>query len=137
MNNKLDRWRTLIARICLACLVISLVYIGLPTKINQLSASAQSELKLKSDIISLQARIGRLEQEVSRLRNSNTSSRNSSVPKQQSTSIQQNTGNPPVIDGQPIGKSDPMFERLATLVIELKEDIRNIDQRLTKLEQAS
>ena len=136
MNNKLNQWRTLIARICLVCLLISLVYLGLPTKINQLSASAQSDLKLKSDIISLQARIGRLEQEVSRLRSSNTSSRNSSVPPRQSNSIPQ-TGNPPVINGQPIGKSDPMFKRLATLVIELKEDIRNIEQRLTKVEQPS
>lgn len=135
MNNKLNQWRTLIARICLVCLLISLVYLGLPTRLNQLSASAQSDLKLKSDIISLQARIGRLEQEVSRLRSSNTSLRNSSVPKQ-STSIPQ-TGNPPIINGQAIGNSDPMFERLATLVIELKEDIRNIDQRLTKVEQAS
>ena len=42
-----------------------------------------------------------------------------------------------MVNGQAIGNSDPLYERFATLLIELKEDVRNIDQRLTKIEQQS
>jgi hypothetical protein len=134
MNHKYS-WRILITTACLTFVIASLVNF-VPTRVFQPPVSAQSELTLKSDIISLKARLSRLEQEVTSLRSFNTRPRNSSVPKQPSNSIPQNPNNPPVINGQSVGNSDPMFERLATLLIELKEDVRNIDRRLTKIEQA-
>ncbi len=134
MNHKYP-WRILITTVCLTFVIVGLVNF-VPTRVFQPPASAQSELTLKSDIISLKARLSRLEQEVTSLRSLNTRPRNSSVRQQPSNSIPQNLNNPPVINGQSVGNSDPMFERLATLLIELKEDVRNIDRRLTKIEQA-
>jgi hypothetical protein len=34
-----------------------------------------------------------------------------------------------------VGRSDPLFERLATLVIELKEDFKKLEQRVQVLEK--
>lgn len=133
MNQKY-RWRISIATVCLTFFMASLVNF-VPTRVFQPPASAQSELTLKSDIISLKARLSRLEQEVTSLRSLNTRPRNSSVPKQPPITVEP-LNNPPVIDGQSVGRSDPMFQRLATLLIELKEDVRNIDRRLTKIEKA-
>jgi hypothetical protein len=45
------------------------------------------------------------------------------------------TVNPPVVNGEAIGTSDPLYQRLATLVIELKEDVKSIDRRLSKIEK--
>lgn len=36
--------------------------------------------------------------------------------------------------GQPVPSKDPMFDRLATLVIELKEQVSQVEARLSKLE---
>ncbi len=30
-----------------------------------------------------------------------------------------------IVNGEVVGESDPLFQRLATLVIELKEDLKN------------
>lgn len=129
--NKLLQWRKFIFRTCLICLSIGIVYL---TQVVS-PGLAQSDLNLKSDIISLQARINRLEQEVNRLRGSlgkpNPPLRTEQLP----NSVPSTTVNPPVVNGEAIGTSDPLYQRLATLVIELKEDVRSIDQRLSKIEK--
>lgn len=134
VNYKTNQWRILIARACLAFLAASLIYLGV-TLTDHHSASAQSDITLKSDIITLKARISRLEQEVSRLRSANRNLRQPSVPRQQSPPAKQNRENSSIANERFVTSSDPMFDRLATLVIELKEDVRNIDQRLTKIEK--
>jgi hypothetical protein len=102
---------------------------------------AQSDLSLKSDIISLESRLNRLEQEVTRLRSSTSSQIN--VPatelKEPSTppASRTTTGNPAVVDGQIIGRTDPLYSRLATLLIELREEVTSLDRRLTEIEQAT
>ena len=129
-----SRYR-LLSRICL-CLVLAIA-LCLSFALTQPSP-AQTDFNLKSDIISLKSRIGRLEQEVTRLRsNSQAANRmNRNRIEQPDTSTRPNytTGNPPIVNERAIGRSDPLYERLATLLIELKEDVRNLDSRLTKLE---
>jgi hypothetical protein len=34
-----------------------------------------------------------------------------------------------------VGESDPLFQRLATLVIEIKEDLKKLEQRVQVLEK--
>jgi hypothetical protein len=141
MIDRLLPRRNFILKICLSFILISLIYL-VPT-LNQPSL-AQSDLNLKSDIISLESRLNRLEQEVTRLRSfSSSSSQSLNIPaaelKEPSTppASRTTTGNPPVVDGQAIGRTDPLYSRLATLLIELKEEVRSLDRRLTEIEQAT
>lgn len=138
--NKISQWRIFAIQVCLSCVLISLIQLGLGSRnIVSQPVLAQSNLNLSSDIISLKARISRLEQEVNSLRSSNfnSPSRPSRINQPTPNPPIPNVGNPPVVNGQAIGNSDPLYERFATLLIELKEDVRNIDQRLTKIEQQS
>ena len=102
---------------------------------------AQTDFNLKSDIISLQSRISRLEQEVNRLRSNSRSpnrTNNNRVKQPDAPSCQNcNSGNPPVVNGQAIGRSDPLYEKLATLLIELKEDVKDLDRRLSNVENTA
>ncbi len=127
--KRISQWQVFVIQVGLSCCLISLIYLGLPTIVGQ-PVWAQSNLNLNSDIISLKARISRLEQEVSRLRGFNFNS-----PPRPTSPVPNVVENPPVVDGQAIGSTDPLYKRLATLLIELKEDVRNIDQRLSKIEQ--
>ena len=93
---------------------------------------AQSTAGIDFDLLNLRNRVNRLEGEV-RSFNQPNYLKKPTTPNQ--TELPNSVGNPPVIDGQVIGRSDPLFERLATLLIELKEDVRNIEKRLTALEK--
>ena len=131
--------RRILIGICLSCASIAIFFGSIQT-VDSSSVLAQSTLN-NSDIISLRARLSRLEQEVNQLKSYSLRPSNSSPAKKlpisptTSPSSRPTVVNPPVVDGRAIGKSDPMYERLATLLIELKEDIRNIDERLTTIEQ--
>ncbi|MBW4537358.1 MAG: hypothetical protein KME09_25815 [Pleurocapsa minor HA4230-MV1] len=139
MIDRFWQWRNFILTICLSFILISLIYL-VPT-LNQ-PLLAQSDLSLKSDIISLESRLNRLEQEVTRLRSSSSSSQ-INIPaaelKERSTppASRNTTGNITVVDGQIIGRTDPLYSRLATLLIELKEEVTSLDRRLTEIEQAT
>lgn len=86
--------------------------------------SASYDVRVRSDIDRLRARVSRLETAI--------------------LSLRQRQGNlgdappisssPQVVDGEIIGRSDPLFERLSTLVIELKERVMNLEKRMTQLE---
>ena len=133
--------RHYIVLVGLSCLLISLVYLTPQVALGH-TPLAQSNLNLNSDIISLRARISRLEQEVNRLQ-----SNSSTLPPSRTNKLQLPTSNPepsrptvvnpPIVNGRAIGKSDPLYERLATLLIELKEDVRNLDRRLAEIEQSN
>jgi hypothetical protein len=137
MIDRLFQWRSFRLTICLSFLLISLSY-WLPM-VNQ-PLLAQSDLRLESDIISLKSRINRLEQEVNYLRSSTNSRSPSSrsleltPPKPNQPSTPPNSGIT-IVDGKVIGRSDPLYSRLATLLIELKEQVNNIDSRLTAIEK--
>ncbi len=82
---------------------------------------------LRSDLRSLEVRIRSLEANVRRLQQSSSGS---SAP-----SVNPNTNVfPQVIDGELIGRSDPLMERFATLLIELKEKVRDLEIRVNQLE---
>ena len=129
--------RRLVNKICLSLVLAIAIY--LPIVISQPSL-AQTDFNLKSDIITLQSRISRLEQEVGRLRSSNSKTSNrATATKVEPPASPPNSNftivNPPEVNGEIIGRSDPLYEKLATLAIELKEDIQNLDRRLTKVEK--
>ncbi|MDJ0536369.1 MAG: hypothetical protein QNJ70_28420 [Xenococcaceae cyanobacterium MO_207.B15] len=95
---------------------------------------AQSITGLNADISSLRSRINRLESEVRSLSRSTSSNRNvRNIPQREYPSSTIN--NPPAINNTVVGRSDPLFQRLANLVIELKEDVRDLDQRLSAIEK--
>jgi hypothetical protein len=79
---------------------------------------AQSDTAVRSELTSLRNRVSRLEGEIRRL----------------SGGSRPQTAPPVREGGEAIGASDPMFARLATLVIELKEDIRELQKRVSVLE---
>lgn len=97
---------------------------------------AQSITGLNAEISSLRTRINRLESDVRNLSRAINYNRNiPSIPNRElpSSSID----NPPAIDDNTVvGRSDPLFKRLANLVIELKEDVRDLDRRLTTIEES-
>ena len=114
-------------------LLIILLSLTLVVSSNPL-VKAQSITGIRSEITSLRARVNRLESEVRNLSRSNTSNR--TAPNISQRELPSSTiNNPPIINNRAVGRSDPLFERLATLVIELKEDVRNLDQRLTAIEK--
>ncbi|MBE9046562.1 hypothetical protein IQ255_19470 [Pleurocapsales cyanobacterium LEGE 10410] len=127
--------RRVAIKVGLSCLLIAMLISVQAVKSN--SVLAQSPL-INSEINSLKARITRLEQEVNRLRNTSFNTRSRiSRPRKTAPSppaTPPKTDYPPMVDGQAIGPSNPLYERLATLLIELKEDVRNIEQRLEKVE---
>ena len=89
---------------------------------------SQSVTSLNAEISSLRARVNRLESDIRRL------SRSSNLPSTRETTPPRNN-TPSTIDGNLVGRSDPLFERFATLLIELKEDVRELNTRLTEVEK--
>jgi BMFP domain-containing protein YqiC len=107
----------------LSLILLSLLLVFL---LNQ-SVFAQSDTAVRSELTSLSNRISRLESQIGRLGSGSRTPVPSYTPRQPSSP-------PRVVNGEIIGESDPMFERLATLVIEIREDVRNLDKRMKVLE---
>ena len=110
----------------LACLVL----------VNQPAAS-QTLPSLSAQVRNLKSRISRVEAEVRNQRSStsrnsrpNVNSRPSPAPFSPPNRSDRNR-----FDNQVVNSSDPMFKRLATLVIELKEEVRAMEKRIDVLEQ--
>ena len=89
--------------------------------------TSQSTTSINAEISSLRSRVNRLESEIRRLsRSGNLSTPRETTPPRKTS--------PSTIDGNLIGSSDPLFERFATLLIELKEDVRDLNKRLIEVE---
>ncbi|NJL83543.1 MAG: hypothetical protein HC890_12410 [Chloroflexaceae bacterium] len=88
-----------------------------------------------SEVFSLRNRVNRLESEIRRLQQGGGTLPTFRPPV--SSSQRQSAGSipPAVVDGRVIGRSDPMFERLATLTIELKERVNELEQQNRLLQQ--
>jgi len=113
----------------LACLVL----------VNQPAAS-QTLPSLSAQVRNLKSRISRVEAEVRNLRSStsriprpNVNSRPSPAP----VSPPPHRSDRNQSENQVVNSSDPMFKRLATLVIELKEEVRAMEKRIDALEQTN
>ncbi|MEA5534940.1 hypothetical protein [Crocosphaera sp. XPORK-15E] len=103
--------------------LLILLIITLLIQISPILASDDS--RFRGDIDRLNARVSRLENAILNVRQQqNNSANNPSI----------NTS-PQIIDGELIGRSDPLFERLSTLVIELKERVMNLEKRMTQIEK--
>ena len=112
-----------IVKLCFA-LFLSLI-VGVVFQITYTNAvSAQSITSLSSDISRLRTRVNQLESQVRNL--------SRSIPRIN----QPSQVNPPrsIDRGNTVDSSDPMFQRLATLVIELKEQVKDLDKRVKKIE---
>jgi hypothetical protein len=128
MMKVLWKWRSLVLKsvtscVLVICLAISLSVFHRPVAAQ--SVSPQTLNNFNTDFTRLRSRVNRLEDQ---LRNDNRiTTPNISVPER--------TARPPaIVNGRAVGASDPLLERLSTLLIELKEDVNGIDERLTALE---
>jgi hypothetical protein len=88
---------------------------------------AQSDTAIRSEITSLRSRVSRLEAEIRSVGRSGSRPSTPSEPRQITP--------PQEVNGVVVGSSDPMFERLATLAIELKERVTSLEKRMTQIEQ--
>ena len=110
-------------KFCLHILLILAIGVGIQT-VHREPVLAQS-----SDITSLRTRVNRLETEVRRL--------NQQVFRLSQTTRTSNQRIPPSrVEPIPVEPTDPMFDRLATLVIELKERVTTLETRMEQLEQS-
>ncbi len=88
---------------------------------------AQSNSSLSSELFSLRTRVNQLEAQVRRLNQSisrSNNNTNNNIP------VYPSRDNPTFVES-----IDPMFQRLATLVIELKERINVLEAKVANLEQ--
>ena len=126
MNS--DSWlRQPIVKLSLGLLVVLIIGIQIYLRHAQPVAAQTSS----PEVLNLRTRVRLLETEVRRLRRST----GRSEPYQPGQLLPDPTPTPPqIVDGQAIGRTDPMFQRLATLVIELKEQIAGLEERLSQVE---
>ncbi len=105
-------------------IIIGLFWLCFLANISPMLASDPQRV-LRSDFRNLETRIRTLEAEVRRLQGSTSLS-----------SLSPNSPNsyPQIVDGELIGRSDPLMERFATLLIELKEQVKQLENRVTQLE---
>ena len=112
---------------CLSCLIICLTLGIQITKIDAVNAEPNDYLN--PQVIELRNRVNLLENQLNK-------TKTNSFPN--SPSIQQNlprTNYPPGrVNGKLVGRSDPAFENLATMVIELKQEIQALEKRVAKIE---
>lgn len=115
---------TKILSVIVLTILISLMIIST----TRIPVASQSLTNINAELSSLRSRVNRLESEIRRI------GRPSNLPNTRPTNPPGNT--PPAnIDGNLVGRSDPLFERFATLLIELKEDVRDLNTRLTEIEE--
>ncbi|NEP63133.1 MAG: hypothetical protein F6K31_40540 [Symploca sp. SIO2G7] len=115
-----------ISLICLA-LIVGFILLSPRLTMAQSLSSLQSRIfRLESANAQMRSRFSRLEGEISRL--------GGRVP---SPAQRENIPAPvvPQRANQQVSSSDPMFQRLATLVIELKERINALEEQVAELKK--
>lgn len=109
-------------------LLIGIIF--LPLASAQEKGELRSEIaSLRNELFSLRNQVSRLEREVNRL-GSSSLSQSPPLPTRTAPPLQ-------IVEGVPMGRSDPMFERLANLLIELKERVTSLEKRVNQLEKKS
>ncbi len=94
--------------------------------------SAQSSAALESRISRLESDNFQLRSQISRLESQVAAMSGRSVPSRTPSANIQTPPAPPRVNQQ-VSSSDPMFNRLATLVIELKERIQVLEAQVAQL----
>lgn len=116
LKNRRKGLVTAILSLLIGSLVLIPTWQGIPTHAQ---ARVESRIsRLESELYGIRSQLSRLEARLSGGR---------PVPPQSASNVRS--------PGQGQLSSDPMFDRLATLVIELKERINAVEARLTKLEE--
>jgi polyhydroxyalkanoate synthesis regulator phasin len=87
---------------------------------------AQSDTALRSEVQSLRSRVSRLESALSSVR-SGSRQTTPSTPRQSSPAQE--------VNGELVGRTDPLFQRLANLTIELRERVATLEKRVAQLER--
>jgi predicted RNase H-like nuclease (RuvC/YqgF family) len=113
--------------LCLTSLVI-VGFVFLPGRLAaQSTAQLESRLgRLESDNYQLRAEINRLQSQIYSLSRPGTR-----LPEASSSAA------PTIAPPRPNPTTTPIVERLATLLIELKERVTNVEARMTRLERAN
>ena len=111
-----------VKKIIFLCIAVILVVIALP-----IFTPAQGSYQLEYRITQLESQISDLRGQISRLE-----SQSSGISRSQ----------PPIVPGTTRPNSrmrsgDPMFDNLATMVIEIKQDVIQLQQRLSHLESST
>lgn len=112
----------------LLCLILILISVLIPIQVKaQVPVGLDSRLaRLEAENLQLRSQISRIESELNRLQGRTPSRPNLSTPVRPSTSP-----TVPYRGSTSTLSSDPMFQRLATLVIELKERIQALEAQVT------
>ena len=94
----------------------------------QSSAGLESRLsRLEAENFQMRSQISTLESQISALRGQS--------PSQTPSSIRQPAPSVPSRANRQVSSSDPMFDRLATLVIELRERIKALEAQVAELKR--
>jgi uncharacterized coiled-coil protein SlyX len=113
----------------IAILVLSaIVGVAIAFQFTPAQASVESKVaQLESRILQLQYQVRRLQSQIRDLRNDNLDRAN---PPRRANPPSEST------PSRPITSDDPMFDRLATLVIEHKDRMDRLETRIEALEEA-
>lgn len=112
----------------LLCIILTLVLVIIPIQLKaQVSAGLESRLaRVEAENLQLRSQISRIESQLNQFQGRTPSRPNLSTPVRPSTS-----STIPYRGSTSTLSSDPMFQRLATLVIELKERIQALEAKIT------
>ena len=112
----------------LLCLILTLVFVIIPIQVKaQVSAGLDSRIaRLESENLQLRSQISRIESQLNQVQGRTLSRSNLNTPVRPST-----TPTVPYRGSTSTLSSDPMFQRLATLVIELKERIQVLEAKIS------
>lgn len=114
--------------ICLA-LILGLVLLPRLT-LAQASGVLESRMaRIEAENFQLRSQVSRIESQLATL---------SGRPLSSAQRLNRNTPTPQIssrTNRQPVSSSDPMFERLATLVIELKERVQSLESQVAQLKK--
>lgn len=117
----------MINKFYLLCLILLLALIIIPVRVKaQVSAGLESRLsRLEAENFQVRSQISRLESQLNQFQGRTPSRPNLSTPVRPPTSP-----TVPYRGSTSALSSDPMFQRLATLVIELKERIQALEAKI-------
>ncbi|MFB2937478.1 hypothetical protein ACE1B6_19695 [Aerosakkonemataceae cyanobacterium BLCC-F154] len=118
----------IIKKFRLLCLILIVALVIIPIQVKaQVPAGLESRIaRLEAANFQLQSQISRLESQINQLQGRSPSRPNLSTPVRPPTSP-----TVPYRGSTSALSSDPMFQRLATLVIELKERIQALEAKIS------
>jgi hypothetical protein len=112
----------------LSCLIIGLI-IGIQITTIE-SVRAQPANYLNSEITNLRNQVNQLQNQLNR-----TPVNRFDLKSPRQNNVAPSNSPPGRVNGNLVGRSDPTFERLATMVVELKQQVQELEKRVGKIEK--